>query len=165
MVNKAKLRRKRKKKAAARESNEDDREEEATVDTSQETLVNGIAEGDQEHREEGDGDGAEDAEIGYFQREDATRVRGCISFRVVDCEIVPGHDRDSWSLQIEGSLLSVDEEERLLEQERQKVLRRQGRAVMSGGLALGSGSTSSGGGGGGGSGRDRNSISDVLSED
>ncbi|KAF7512535.1 hypothetical protein GJ744_000796 [Endocarpon pusillum] len=122
------------------EEEEMEEEEEGMADTWQETLVNAVADGDHQggQKEAGDGDG--EGEIGYFQRADGTRVQGSIRFRVVDCEMVPGHDRESWSLQIEGTLLSVHEEESVLEEERQKVLRRQGKAAMSG--ALGSGARS-----------------------
>ncbi|ERF70022.1 hypothetical protein EPUS_03574 [Endocarpon pusillum Z07020] len=145
--NKGEMRRKMKKIGVKRdgdgeEEEEEEEEEEGMVDTSQETLVNAVADGDQGQEEDGDGDG--EGEIGYFQRGDGTRVHGSIRFRVVDCEIVPGHDRESWSLQIEGTLLSVDKEESVLQEERQKVLRRQGKAVMSGGLGSGPGSDRNG---------------------
>lgn len=106
----------------------DEEEEEGCAGTSQETLVNGGGEGGVEDIEE------EERESGYFRREDGTRVKGSIRFRVVDCEIVPGVDRGSWSLQIDGTLLSPEEEERVLEEERQKALRKQGKALMSGGM-------------------------------
>jgi DNA-directed RNA polymerase I subunit RPA43 len=105
----------------------DEEEEEGWAGTSQETLVNGDGErGVEEIEEEG--------ESGHFRREDGTRVKGSIKFRVVDCEIVPGVDRGSWSLQIDGTLLSPEEEERVLEEERQKTLRKQGKVLMSGGM-------------------------------
>lgn len=104
-----------------------DADEDATA-TSQETLVHdSTGTGVEEHESD------EEREAGYFQREDASRVKGSIRFSVRDCEIVPGHDREGWSLQIEATLLSVEEEERVLEEERQKALRRQGKA----GMALG----------------------------
>lgn len=140
VANKGEMRRKMKKMGVKKDGDgeeEEEEEEEAMVDTSQETLVNAVADGDQERKEDGDGDRDGEGEIGYFQRGDGSRVQGSIRFRVVDSEIVPGHDRESWSLQIEGTLLSVDEEESVLEEERQKVLRRQEKAVMSGALGPG----------------------------
>lgn len=122
---------KKKKKKSKRQDDEEEKEEEAI---SQETLVNGDDEVDEDKDEE--------RESGHFRREDGSTVRGSIRFRVVDCEIVPGHDRESWSLQIEGTLLTVEEEESVLEEERQKALRRQGRALSSGGLGSRDGSGS-----------------------
>ena len=120
----------RRKTKTKRKRNDDD--DEIATATSQERLVNGddVARTEEEEEEEEEG-----KESGYFQRDDGTKVKGSIRFRVVDCEIVPGHDRESWSLQIEGTLLSTAEERRVLEEEQLKALRRQGKAVMSGGLS------------------------------
>ena len=43
----------------------------------------------------------------HFVRADNSLVRDVIRFRVLDCEMIPGHERGSWSLQIEGSLLDI----------------------------------------------------------
>lgn len=113
-------------------------EVEAGNGTSQETLVDGM-DGvvEEEAEDEAVAEDGGERETGYFLREDGTKVTGSINFRVVDCEIVPGHDRDTWSLQIEGTLLSPEEEEMLVETEREKAIRRQEKAVMSGGLRNG----------------------------
>jgi len=60
-----------------------------------------------------------------------------LRYRVLDAEVVPGHDRDKWSLQIEGTLLDPEAEKVLVEEEKAKAERlkaRQGGYMMSGGL-------------------------------
>lgn len=40
-----------------------------------------------------------------FERPDGTWVSGTVTFHVVDCEMVPAHRRDTWTLQIQGTFL------------------------------------------------------------
>ncbi|KGO43098.1 RNA polymerase Rpb7, N-terminal [Penicillium expansum] len=61
----------------------------------------------------------ESAHTGYFQSVSGHRVNGSVRFRVVDVDVIPGSERDRGFLSIEGTMLSVEEEERLLESERQ----------------------------------------------
>ncbi|RAK77126.1 DNA-directed RNA polymerase I subunit RPA43 [Aspergillus fijiensis CBS 313.89] len=63
---------------------------------------------------EDDDDGAE----GYFQSVSGHRVRGTIKFRVVDIDVIPGSERDRGFISIEGTILSPEEEARVLEDER-----------------------------------------------
>jgi DNA-directed RNA polymerase I subunit RPA43 len=60
----------------------------------------------------------EDDGAGYFVRADGSRVAGTMQFRVVDADVVPGHDREKWALQIQGTLLSPEDEARLVEEEK-----------------------------------------------
>jgi DNA-directed RNA polymerase I subunit RPA43 len=107
------------------------------VDDTQTTLVPA------EDWAEDDYDGT-----GYFVTADGSRVNGKLQFRIVDADVVPGHDRDKWSLQIEGTLLSPEDEAALLEEERVQAEKSKARgkpaakgasmsanaALMSGGL-------------------------------
>ncbi|KAF7167446.1 hypothetical protein CNMCM5623_000806 [Aspergillus felis] len=64
---------------------------------------------------------AEDDEAaaeGYFQSISGHRVRGTVRFRVVDIDVIPGSDRERAFLSIEGTMLSPEEEARVLEDER-----------------------------------------------
>ncbi|OQE35143.1 hypothetical protein PENCOP_c014G06999 [Penicillium coprophilum] len=61
----------------------------------------------------------ESSHTGYFQSVSGHRVHGSVRFRVVDVDVIPGSERDRGFLSIEGTMLSVEEEERLLEAERQ----------------------------------------------
>jgi DNA-directed RNA polymerase I subunit RPA43 len=67
------------------------------------------------------GDEASAAE-GSFQSVSGHRVRGTVRFRVVDVDVIPGTDRDRGFLSIEGTMLSPDEEARVLQDERGGVL-------------------------------------------
>ncbi|RAH49466.1 DNA-directed RNA polymerase I subunit RPA43 [Aspergillus brunneoviolaceus CBS 621.78] len=67
---------------------------------------------------EDDDDGAE----GYFQSVSGHRVRGTIKFRVVDIDVIPGSERDRAFISIEGTILSPEEEARVLEDERNGIL-------------------------------------------
>ncbi|RAH70106.1 DNA-directed RNA polymerase I subunit RPA43 [Aspergillus aculeatinus CBS 121060] len=67
---------------------------------------------------EDDDDGAE----GYFQSVSGHRVRGTIKFRVVDIDVIPGSERDRGFISIEGTMLSSEEEARVLEDERNGIL-------------------------------------------
>ncbi|CAG8891317.1 unnamed protein product [Penicillium nalgiovense] len=61
----------------------------------------------------------ESAHTGYFQSVSGHRVSGSVRFRVVDVDVIPGSERDRGFLSIEGTMLSVEEEEMLSESERQ----------------------------------------------
>ncbi|GKZ23735.1 hypothetical protein AbraIFM66951_009767 [Aspergillus brasiliensis] len=59
---------------------------------------------------------------GYFQSVSGHRVRGTIKFRVVDVDVIPGSERESGFLSIEGTMLDEEEEKRVLEEERTGVI-------------------------------------------
>lgn len=63
-----------------------------------------------------------DSAEGYFQSVSGHRVRGTIRFRVVDVDVIPGTDRDRGFLSIEGTMLSPEEEARVVEDERNGVM-------------------------------------------
>ncbi|KAK2756086.1 hypothetical protein FQN54_005493 [Arachnomyces sp. PD_36] len=102
-----------------------------------------------------DPEAAEEDEVssGYFQTPSGKRVRGTIRFRVKDVDVIPGSERDKGFLNIEGTMLSEEEEARLVEAEKKrfegsggKGARNQGRPrngttsiSMSGGLTPGRG--------------------------
>lgn len=62
----------------------------------------------------------EEASSGYFQTPTGKRVRGTIRFRVKDIDVIPGSERDKGFLSIEGTMLSEEEEARLVEEERKR---------------------------------------------
>jgi DNA-directed RNA polymerase I subunit RPA43 len=123
------------KKVRIRSSDSEDVDMDA--DNTQATLV------DPEDWAEDDYDGT-----GYFVTADGSRVKGTLQFRVVDADVVPGHHRDMWTLQIEGTLLNPDDEAAVVEEERAQAekLKARGKpaeqgasitadiAMMSGGL-------------------------------
>ncbi|OJJ48104.1 hypothetical protein ASPZODRAFT_46098, partial [Penicilliopsis zonata CBS 506.65] len=59
---------------------------------------------------------------GYFQSVSGHQVRGTIRFRVVDVDVIPGSERDRGFLSIEGTMLSPEEEAKLVAEERSGVL-------------------------------------------
>lgn len=82
----------------------------------------------------------EDATDGYFQSLSGHRVRGIVRFRVLDIDVIPGTDRERGFMSIEGSMLSPEEEEKVLEDERNGILstatpRRPTPVLMSGGVS------------------------------
>ncbi|CBF82547.1 hypothetical protein AN9102.2 [Aspergillus nidulans FGSC A4] len=64
----------------------------------------------------------QDSLEGHFQSVSGHRVRGTIKFRVVDIDVIPGTERDRGFLSIEGTMLSEDEESRVVEDERNGVM-------------------------------------------
>lgn len=56
---------------------------------------------------------------GHFQSVSGHRVRGNVRFRVVDVDVIPGSERDRGFLSIEGTMLSPEEEEKLVQAEKQ----------------------------------------------
>lgn len=65
-----------------------------------------------------DDDDDKSAAEGYFQSVSGHRVRGTVRFRVVDIDVIPGSDRERGFLSIEGTMLSPEEEARVLDDER-----------------------------------------------
>lgn len=59
---------------------------------------------------------------GYFQSVSGHRVRGTVRFRVVDIDIIPGSERDRGFISIEGTMLSPEEEAKVVKEERSGVL-------------------------------------------
>lgn len=86
-----------------------------TLDQDQDATGAGTA-------EQGGGGSEEDTYEGYFQSISGHRVRGTVKFRVVDIDVIPGSERDRGFLSIEGTMLSEDEEAKVVEDERNGVL-------------------------------------------
>ncbi|KAG2419801.1 hypothetical protein HFD88_004597 [Aspergillus terreus] len=59
---------------------------------------------------------------GYFQSVSGHRVRGTVRFRVVDIDVIPGSERERGFISIEGTMLSPEEEAKVLEDERNGVV-------------------------------------------
>ncbi|KAL4994123.1 hypothetical protein BDV10DRAFT_177501 [Aspergillus recurvatus] len=68
------------------------------------------------------GSSDEDSLEGHFQSVSGHRVRGTIKFRVVDIDVIPGTERDRGFLSIEGTMLSEEEESKVIEDERNGVI-------------------------------------------
>ncbi|ETN42908.1 uncharacterized protein HMPREF1541_02066 [Cyphellophora europaea CBS 101466] len=85
-----------------------------------------------------------DDDAGYFVDEKGEKVPDVLKFRVVDTDMAPAHEASggsSWSLQIDGTLLDEEAEQRLLEEEKDKFERQQqsrgrSRAAAAGGDAV-----------------------------
>lgn len=81
---------------------------------------------------------------GFFADATGSKVSSTLKFRVVDTEPVPAQDKHKWSLQIDGTLLDDEAEQRVREEEQAKFERAQqhsraqtpGDAFMSGALGL-----------------------------
>jgi DNA-directed RNA polymerase I subunit RPA43 len=75
--------------------------------------------------------------MGYFQSISGHRVHGTIKFRVRDVDVIPGAETDRWFLSIEGTMLTPEEETRLVAEERKGVYStaRRDNSVMSEALA------------------------------
>lgn len=67
-------------------------------------------------------------DLGNFTDGNGSTIDGTLQFRVVDTEVVPGHDRHRWSLQIDGTLLDDEAEKRALSEDRAKFERGQQRS-------------------------------------
>ncbi|KAL4961227.1 DNA-directed RNA polymerase I subunit RPA43 [Aspergillus stella-maris] len=78
------------------------------IDQNQENTENQTQEQDQD----------QDLLEGYFQSTSGHKVRGTVKFRVVDVDVIPGTERDRGFLSIEGTMLSPEDEARVLEEER-----------------------------------------------
>lgn len=66
-----------------------------------------------------EGEGEDEAATGHFQSVSGHRVRGNVRFRVVDVDIIPGSERDRGFLSIEGTMLSPEDEAKLVQAEQQ----------------------------------------------
>ena len=104
-----------------------DMDADADIDSTQTTQVaaTATAEEDEDEEAEDDYDGT-----GYFVTGDGSRAKGNLPFRIVDVDVVPGHDREKWGLQIEGTLLGPEDEAAVVADERlqaEKLLRARGR--------------------------------------
>jgi DNA-directed RNA polymerase I subunit RPA43 len=87
---------------------------------------------------EDDPDDSDSSATGCFQSASGHRVRGTIRFRVRDIDVIPGADPDRGFLSIEGTMLSPEEEARLVDEERTGVFRGNRRSdvtAMTGALA------------------------------
>lgn len=61
-----------------------------------------------------------DGNSGDFVDADGNKIKNVQTFKVVDVEVVPGHERDRWTLQIDGSLLSPEQEEAAAEEDKRR---------------------------------------------
>ncbi|KAE8351875.1 hypothetical protein BDV28DRAFT_136192 [Aspergillus coremiiformis] len=133
--------------ASATASDDDESEPSASFNPEKEhfnpvSLANPISD---TLNEEANAEDDESATEGYFQSVSGHRVRGTVRFRVVDVDVIPGSERDRSFLSIEGTMLSPEEEARVLEDERNGILTtsatphrgssQEPRASMSGALA------------------------------
>lgn len=121
---------------------DDDDDDDDAMDVDEEITQTTLIPAEEE-QEDDTNERPEDDGTGHFSRADGSRVRGTLRYRVLDAEVVPGHDRDKWSLQIEGTLLGPADEEAVVNDERAKSERAKARAagqmaMMSGGLGRGS---------------------------
>ncbi|PGH06259.1 hypothetical protein GX51_02456 [Blastomyces parvus] len=62
----------------------------------------------------------EDAAAGYFRTRSGRRVRGMVRFHVRDVDVIPGAEHDKGFLSIEGTMLSPEEEAKLVEEGRRR---------------------------------------------
>ncbi|KAI1609135.1 DNA-directed RNA polymerase I subunit A43 [Exophiala viscosa] len=65
---------------------------------------------------------------GHFADATGAEVPSTLKLRVVDTEVVPAHERNKWSLQIDGTLLDEEAEQHVLDEERAKFERTQQRS-------------------------------------
>jgi DNA-directed RNA polymerase I subunit RPA43 len=65
----------------------------------------------------------EDDELssGYFQTASGKRVRGTVRFRLRDLDVIPGSEKDKGFISLEGTMLSPEEEEKLVESDKRRV--------------------------------------------
>ncbi|KAF7594404.1 hypothetical protein BBP40_009385 [Aspergillus hancockii] len=109
---------------ASTTASEDESELSASFDSEREhfspvSLANPISD---TLNEEANAEDDESSAEGYFQSVSGHRVRGIVRFRVVDVDVIPGSERDRSFLSIEGTMLSPEEEARVLEDERNGIL-------------------------------------------
>ncbi|KAJ5895570.1 hypothetical protein N7495_007261 [Penicillium taxi] len=64
-----------------------------------------------------EGEEEEEASTGRFHSVSGHHVRGIVHFRVVDVDVIPGSERDRGFLSIEGTMLSLEDEEKLVQAE------------------------------------------------
>ncbi|KIV82533.1 hypothetical protein PV11_04635 [Exophiala sideris] len=65
---------------------------------------------------------------GHFADATGFKIPSTLKLRVVDTEVVPAHERNKWSLQIDGTLLDQEAEQHVLDEERAKFERVQQRS-------------------------------------
>lgn len=90
-------------------------------------------------------DDAIDGTAGTFLDGNESKIPERLHFRVVDLEMIPAQERGQLALQVEGTLLSAEEEAKAMQEERERFETRMGKSkarlgtpgtpVMSGGLA------------------------------
>lgn len=90
-------------------------------------------------------DDAIDGTAGTFLDESGSKISERLQFRMVDLEMIPAQERGQMALQVEGTLLSEEEEAKAMQEERERFETRMGKSkarlgtpgtpVMSGGLA------------------------------
>ncbi|KAK2772253.1 hypothetical protein FQN52_005013 [Onygenales sp. PD_12] len=80
-----------------------------------------------------------DAATGYFQTGSGKKVRGTIRFRVRDVDVIPGAEVDKGFLSIEGTMLSAEEEARVVAEERRRAGYGQEQVVVMSGAVGGAG--------------------------
>lgn len=69
---------------------------------------------------------------GVFQTSSGKRVRGTVRFRIRDVDVIPGSERDKGFISLEGTMLSPEEEEKLVAEERRKTERLSGDGKTNG---------------------------------
>jgi DNA-directed RNA polymerase I subunit RPA43 len=64
----------------------------------------------------------EDDELasGYFQTASGKRVQGTVRFRLRDLDVIPGSEKDKGFISLEGTMLSPEEEQKLVESEKRR---------------------------------------------
>ncbi|KAG5289906.1 DNA-dependent RNA polymerase I subunit A43 [Histoplasma ohiense] len=88
----------------------------------------------------------EDASAGYFQTRSGRRVRGMVRFRVRDVDVIPSAEHDKGFVSLEGTMLSPEEEAKLVEEERKRAV----FAPSSSSSAVAAAAAAAGGSGGSG---------------
>jgi DNA-directed RNA polymerase I subunit RPA43 len=78
-------------------------------------------------------------EAGFLSEKTGEKVPETLKYRVVDMEMVPGHEKGKWSLNIEGTLLDKDAEDKLVEEERLKYERMHNKQSATPGLEMSGG--------------------------
>ncbi|KAI2086435.1 hypothetical protein LOZ36_003361 [Ophidiomyces ophidiicola] len=62
------------------------------------------------------------AATGYFMTGSGKRVRGMIKFRVKDVDVIPGSEHDKGFISLEGTMLSPEEEAKLITEEKRRAM-------------------------------------------
>ncbi|KAL3469448.1 hypothetical protein BJX99DRAFT_241305 [Aspergillus californicus] len=71
---------------------------------------------------QGEGEDADESYEGYFRSVSGHHVRGTVKFRVVDIDVIPGTERDRSFISLEGTMLSPEEENQLIEDEKNGII-------------------------------------------
>lgn len=99
-----------------------DPEKELFTPVSLASDANPLSETTSKPAREGQEEGEDESAEGYFQSVSGHRVCGTVRFRVLDIDVIPGTDRERGFMSIEGSMLSPEEEKRVVEDEKNGVL-------------------------------------------